>query len=275
MTLRLAILALAAGLLGAALAPARALAADASAWEAGHHSRVRLVAGGAIEGGARRLAGVEIRLDPGYKTYWRNPGDAGLPPTFDWTGSRNLRAVEIAWPAPVRLDDPGGVSFGYKDGVLLPLKVTPERPGEPVDLQLALHFGVCRDICIPAQARLRLPLRGEAAGHAAPVAEALARVPRRGALGEGALAVTAVAPEPGRLRVAVRHEPGAEPQLFAEAPEGWYLGAPIRAADGTFEVEIAERPRDAAGPVALTFTLVAGEQAVETGLSLDAGQLSR
>lgn len=249
-----------------------AWALDASPWEPGHHSRVRLVSGGVVEGGARRLAGVEIRLDPGFKTYWRNPGDAGLPPTFDWAGSRNVKAVEVVWPAPQRLEDPGGISFGYQDGLVLPLKVTPERPGAPVELALALHFGVCKDICIPAQARLRLALGGEA--HAGLIGAAIARAPVRQGLGEGALAVTAVTPAPGRLGVATRAPAGA--QLFAEGPEGWYLGAPAGPdAEGRFEVEILERPKDAAGPVPIVLTLVGDGRAVETTVSLDAGALSR
>jgi DsbC/DsbD-like thiol-disulfide interchange protein len=259
-----------------------ALAGEASPWDKGHHSRARLLAGGSIEGGARRLSGIEIRLDPGYKTYWRTPGEAGLPPTLDWSGSRNVRAVEVVWPAPQRLDDPGGASFGYQDGVVLPLKVTPQVPGKPVELGLALHYGVCKDICIPAQANLRLPLIAEGSGTASLLRAALDRAPRRQGLNEGALSVVSATAAGGRVRVLVRSPSGTPPQLFAEAPEGWYLGAPgasapatDRGATAAFDVEILERPRDASGPVPLTFTLVGGSDAVETVVSLDAGVLSR
>jgi DsbC/DsbD-like thiol-disulfide interchange protein len=187
-----------------------------------------------------------------------------------------VKAVEVVWPAPRRLEDPGGVTFGYEDGLVLPLKVTPERPGAPVELGLSLHFGVCKDICIPAQARARLPLPADgASAHDALLRVAMARAPKPQALGEGALAVTDVTPGPGRLRVSVRAPDGARPQLFAEAPDGWYLGAPEADADGAFAVVVLERPKEASGPVPLTFTLVAGESAVETRVSLDAGALSR
>ena len=270
-------------LLAAVLAAApSALAGEASPWDRGHHSRARLLAGGAIEDGRRRLSGIEIRLDPGYKTYWRSPGESGLPPTFDWSGSRNVRSVEVVWPAPRRLDDPGGVSFGYQDGVVLPLKVTPEVPGKPVELAIALHYGVCKEICIPAQANLRLSLIAEGSGTASLLRAALDRAPRRQGLNLGALTVVSAAAEGGRVRVLVRSPSGIEPQLFAEAPDGWYLGAPgapAPAADGgataAFEVEILERPRDASGPVPLTLTLVGGSDAVETVVSLDAGVPSR
>ncbi len=253
---------------------APAQAGDASAWESGHRSRVRLLDGGAIEGGARRLAGVEIRLDRGYKTYWRSPGEAGLPPTFDWSASRNVKAVEIAWPAPRRLEDPGGTSFGYLDGVVLPLTVTPERPGLPTTLALDLHFGVCKEICIPAQARLSLALSGGGTAHAPLLEAARARVPRPQGLGEGSLAILAAEAAPGGLKVRARPPTGAA--LFAEAPEGWYLAPPAGPdPEGVFTVEIAERPKDAAGPVPLTLTLVAGDRAIETAVSLDAGPPSR
>ncbi len=260
-------------LLGLVVAPA-AWAGDASAWSPGHHSRVRLVAAGPVEGGARRLAGVEIRLDPGYKTYWRNPGDAGLPPAFDWSASRNVRSVEVAWPAPRRLEDQGGVSFGYHEGVVLPVTITPERAGAPVEVAVDLHYGVCKEICIPAQARLRLALPEREGGQAAIVREALARVPRRVPAGEGPLAVVSAAMGAAGIEVAAR-APREAPTLFAEGPEGWYLGVPVEAPGGGFRVEVLERPKGARGAVPFTFTLVSGSQAVETTLALDAGEPPR
>lgn len=86
--------------------PALAAGPGASAWVENPRSRVRLIAGEATPN-ARR-AGLEIRLDPDHKTYWRNAGDSGLPPTFDWAGSRNVEKVEVAWPAPERFADPSG-----------------------------------------------------------------------------------------------------------------------------------------------------------------------
>src|SRR5215212_7303543 len=82
-------------------------AQEASSWAQGHSSRVRLVAGGGTAGS--QLAGVQIELDAGFKTYWRTPGEAGLPPTFDWSKSANVEAIEVLWPAPSRFDDPGGI----------------------------------------------------------------------------------------------------------------------------------------------------------------------
>src|SRR5215208_4080574 len=249
--------ALLAAMVGLVLAAA-AIAGEASPWVQGHHSRARLVAGGAD--GAARLAAIEIVLDPGFKTYWRSPGESGLPPAFDWAGSENLSAAEVLWPAPHRFEDAGGVAYGYKDRVLLPVRVSPNDSAKPLRLALKLDYGVCKDICIPAQALLALALRpGEAGSPAPEIAAALARVPRPQARGA----------------------PGAD--LFVEGPEGWYVAAgrlqPLPAAsggaDGRFLVEIFERPKDATGSLDLRLTLAAGERAVETAARLDTARLPR
>ncbi len=135
-------------------------AQEASPWTEGHRSRVRLVAGGAD--GAGQLAGVDISLDPGFKTYWRNPGEAGLPPAFDWAKSTNVGAIEVLWPAPSRSEDGGGVSYGYQGQVLFPVRIRAQDPGKPVGLALKIDYGVCKDICIPAQAELSLKLPAKA-----------------------------------------------------------------------------------------------------------------
>src|SRR5215207_2818553 len=262
-----------------------AVAGEASPWIQGHHSRARLVAGGAD--GAARLAAIEIVLDPGFKTYWRAPGESGLPPAFDWAGSENLSAAEVLWPAPHRFEDSGGVAYGYKDRVLLPVRVSPNDAGKPLRLALKLDYGVCKDICIPAQASLALALRpGEATPPSAPIAKALARVPRPQALGApGGLSILAVEPKTVDskpvLAVAVRAPPDAD--LFVEAPERWYVAAgrlqPLPAAsggaDGRFLVEIFERPKDAIGTLDLRLTLAAGGRAVETAARLDTARLPR
>jgi DsbC/DsbD-like thiol-disulfide interchange protein len=261
-------------------------AQETSPWTEGHRSRVRLVAGGAD--GAGQIAGVEISLDPGFKTYWRNPGEAGLPPAFDWSKSTNVGAIEVLWPAPTRSEDAGGVSYGYQGQVLFPVRIRPQDPGKPVGLGLKIDYGVCKDICIPAQAELSLKLpaspspstRGQIEG-------ALSRIPRPKPLkAEGDLAVLAVEPAAldgkPRLAVTVRAPAGSKPTLFVEGPDNWFLLAaekPVSALDNAasqlFWVEVLERPRDAAGPVDLRFTLVAGDKAIETTSSLDAARLER
>ena len=103
-------------------------------------------------------AGLHIRLPDGWKTYWRSPGEAGLPPTVDWTGSGNTADVRFDWPAPHRFTLFGIDTFGYAEEVVFPLQVTPQQPGEAVSITGRLDLLVCSDICIPAQFDLSLDL---------------------------------------------------------------------------------------------------------------------
>src|SRR5215813_6075025 len=101
------------------LAPApyfNALAADSSSWDGDARSAVRLVAGSRTSSGPLR-AGVEVRLADGWKTYWRYPGDSGVPPIFDFSKSENIKFASVLWPAPHRFSDGGGASIGYKGDV--------------------------------------------------------------------------------------------------------------------------------------------------------------
>lgn len=266
--------------LAARPAPAAPAPSGASAWADGHEARVRLVAGGSD--GAARLAALEMDLAPGFKTYWRHPGESGLPPSFDWAGSKNLDRVEVLWPAPHRFEDAGGVTYGWDRDVLIPLRVVPKHPDKSVRLFLKLAYGVCKDICVPNAADLALDLPPGDGPHRERVAAALARVPTPRPLGaEGFLAVLSAEPkaEGAKGAVAVRVRAGTEATLFVEAPDGWYLAAerpPARSGDvAEFRVEVLERPREAAGPLPLRLTLVAGERAIETEATLDTAALPR
>lgn len=101
-------------------------------------------------------AGLAITLEDGWKTYWRMPGESGVPPQFDWSGSTNLMSVTIGWPAPRRFSDAAGETIGYKDKVVFPLRIEPRDRSKPVRLELMLFYAVCKDICIPAEAKLAL-----------------------------------------------------------------------------------------------------------------------
>ena len=266
--------------------PLAASSQEASPWTEGHHSRVRLLAGGPQ--GSGHLAGVEIGLDPGFKTYWRNPGESGLPPAFDWSKSVNVEAIEVLWPAPTRSEDAGGISYGYHGQVLFPVRIRPRDPAKPISLSLKIDYGVCKDICIPAQAELQLRVpKTPSPALRTLIESALARVPKAQPLrAEGELSILAAEPSmangKSRLAVTVRAPAASSPSLFVEPPESWFLLAPAQATPTasepgtrTFLVEVLERPREASGPVELRFTLVAGDKAVETATSLDAARLER
>ncbi len=174
------------GLLAGALTTA-VWAQDASEWDAQNHTAARLIAGAKVAGSDAKVlrAGVEIRLDPGWKTYWRDPGDSGVPPKLDFSGSDNVKSVTVLWPAPERFDDgAGGNSIGYVDHVILPLRVTPQNAAKQSSLNLKLGYDICGNMCVPVESELTLSLNGDGAEEAA-IEKAEIRVPRRVALGEG------------------------------------------------------------------------------------------
>jgi DsbC/DsbD-like thiol-disulfide interchange protein len=135
--------------------------AHASGWVEQPYSKVRLVSGSGGGSQPEQLAGVHIRLAPGWKTYWSNPGDSGVPPSFDWKGSVNVKEAVILYPAPIRFADGDGTAIGYEGEVVFPMKITPATPGMPVELKLNVTFGICKTLCIPSEATLALALPAE------------------------------------------------------------------------------------------------------------------
>ncbi len=265
---RLPIGAVLAAALALALIGAPALAADAFStdWAAGAKHEARLIAAGGD------LAGFEIRLAPGAITYWRDPGDSGLPPTFDFAGSDNVEAVEPAYPAPKRMHEAdGGQAFGYDGGVVFPLKVKPRDAAKPVTLALQADFAVCEKVCLPAKARLKLTLPAAAASpYAGAIDAALAAVPRAVPPKDfGELSATGAE----SWRLCAPHEEGPPRDLFVEPPEGWWLtAAPTSDEPGRdcFAIALRDKPKDAALPVALRLTLTGGAGPVET--TVEAGR---
>lgn len=225
---------------GVSLPPQRGEAAWQSPWSKNHESTVRLIAGASpatVGQQVRQLAGVELRLNEGWKTYWRHPGDdGGLPPTFDWSGSRNLKAARVLYPAPKRLKSKTGSSIGYEGGVVFPVEIEPIDRTRPVELSLRLEYGICREICVPAEAGLQLSIDPALAILPVPLATALANVPvaaDKAGAGEGLVKASAVlgGAAPG-LTFDVSAGAGVGvTDLFVEAPEGVYLPMAQRTGD--------------------------------------------
>ena len=259
-----------------------AAAADASAWDGGPHAAMRLIAGGrpsAAPAGTLR-AGIEIRLGPGWKTYWRYPGDSGVPPRFRFDRSDNVATAAVLFPAPHGFTDDGGASIGYKDTVILPVRVVPRDAGKPVVLRLDLDYAICEKLCVPVDAKAELALPGEG-GEDAALAASEARVPRPVGLGEGdTLSIRAIRREDGgarpRIVVDVAAPAGADLALFAEGPTPeWSLPIPAPAAGAPpglrrFAFDLDGLPPGASAHGAtLRLTAVTAEAAIEVTTRLD------
>ena len=166
------------------------------------NSKARLLSGKVERDGKSTLmAGVQLRMGPGWKTYWKNPGDSGVPPHFDWSGSTNLKHAEVLFPAPHRFAEADGWAIGYREEIVFPVKITPEREGEPVELKLVLDYGLCKDLCIPNDVTLDLTIAADAGkGDARLIETFLARVPKA--------AVPGVLPEVSQVVAGLARRPG-------------------------------------------------------------------
>ncbi len=261
-----------------------ARAQEASAWEPQPHAAARLIGGGSAKAAPLR-AGIELRLDPGWKTYWRYPGDSGVPPTLDFTGSVNVASATALWPAPERFDDgAGGHSIGYRGDVVLPVRVVPTDAAKPTTLHAKVAYAICGTLCVPAEATLDLALAAKTAPEEPKLAAAEARVPRHVPLGAGTdLAIRSLHREPGKAPergvVEVAAPPGEPVDLFAEGPTSeWALPLPQQApaapgdAPGTrrFTFVLDGLPPGAqAKGAALTLTAVSPNAAIEVVAHLD------
>jgi DsbC/DsbD-like thiol-disulfide interchange protein len=265
-------------------AVAAAQAGDAPKWDASNRSAVRLIAGGAAthDGAPGWRAGVEIRLAPGWKTYWRYPGDSGVPPRFDFAKSENVRSATVRWPAPHRSTDDGGVSIGYRDKVVFPVTVLLKDAARPAVLRLDLDYAICEKLCIPANAKVEVTLGKASAFQEADLDAAESRVPKQAAVGgAGTFGIRKVTRDQSgsepRILVDVAVPDGArEVDLFAEGPTAeWALPVP-QPVDGApngirrFAFALAGLPSGSSGHGAtLTLTAVADEQAIEVPYRLD------
>ncbi|HLW93399.1 MAG TPA: protein-disulfide reductase DsbD domain-containing protein [Roseiarcus sp.] len=253
-------------------APAMAADAFSSEWAVGLKSSARLLAGDAADG--RIEAGLEIKLAPGAITYWRNPGDAGLPPVLSFEGSTNLAEARPAFPEPQRLNKGDGEAFGYDHSVILPIDVKPIDPARPVALSLKLTYAVCEKICVPAKADLQLLLNPDAtrSPYAAAIAEAGTEVPRPVEWASLAGKAKLVAAGDKLWRLCLAPQAGPQRDLFIEAPERWWFDVVREAAPASgetcFDVKLEQKPDDAGLPVKARLTVTGGAGAFETFISL-------
>lgn len=253
-----------------------AQAGDTSPWVRDIHSAVRLIAGS--RSGNTLLGGIGFEIEPGWKTYWRTPGDSGVPPRIDFSKSDNLDSVTILWPAPVKFPDgSGGTSFGYRNQVVLPLRIVAKNADKPVTLRASINYAVCEKLCIPVEAETELTFVSEASTEDSAIAAALNTVPKPAKVGdEGPLSIRDVRRD-GKIGVLVDivAPAGKDAELFAEGPTpDWALPAPklVNRTGGkqTFAFDLDGLPSGIApdSPATLKLTLAGGGAAYEYTINL-------
>ncbi|WP_158810495.1 protein-disulfide reductase DsbD [Beijerinckia sp. L45] len=267
-------------LLGIAAASALLTApADAatSPWVSGDFVQARLIAAVAGTGDLKTLPlGIEVKLDETWKTYWRSPGDAGLPPALAWDGSANLATATLLYPKPQRMTLLGIQTFGYKHDVIFPVDATVATPGQPLELKLKLDILVCAELCVPRTFALTL---GVPAGPASAdpeaqlIAKARAAVPGGAEVAGLSIASVAEVSDKGALALEIKanaQDPFVRPDIIAEVDPSLGLGLPrLSLSDdrhaATFVIPMTEHlpigAKLTGRPV--TLTLTDGERALE------------
>ncbi|MEM8589239.1 MAG: protein-disulfide reductase DsbD domain-containing protein [Pseudomonadota bacterium] len=276
-------------LLAALLAPLASATAAEGDWQRaelapGVEVEMRLITSVDATGDLDQVpAGLHVRLPDGWKTYWRSPGDAGLPPSLDLTQSYNLAETEFLYPAPHRFSLFGLDTFGYETEVIYPLYLRPEYPGEPMQLRGRADLLICSDLCVPASADLALDLPSGAAETDGPVANLISRfqalVPDQD--GANGVVIERLAPVADAERPTLRIDatsplPLSDPDLFIEVADYWSFGAPdVEFSEGGTRiiatVPVLQEPSDAAPLTGQTVmvTLVDGGLAAERALTVD------
>ena len=254
-----------------------ASAQDASPWQKDGHSAVRLLAGS--RSGTVLLGGIAFQSQPGWKTYWRSPGDSGVPPRFDFSKSENIETVTVLWPAPLKFDDgAGGHSMGYHDQIVLPLRIVAKNADKPVKLRADINYAVCDKLCIPVEANAELAFNSVASTEDSALFAALDTVPKPASVGD---------PNPLTIRDVKRDGKSTvwvdviapetkEVSLFVEGPTpDWALPVPAlleHSPPGVkrFAFELDGLPPGASPEgAALKFTLVGGDRSYEFNTNLN------
>ena len=257
--------------------PKPASAADASAWSQDTKSAVRLIAGANAKDAPLR-AGIEIKLQPGWHTYWRYPGDSGVPPRFSFAGSDNIKSATVRFPAPVLFSDGGGNSIGYKGSVIFPVSIVPKDPEKPVTARLKIEYAVCEKLCVPAEGKAELPIGAAPSTQDTALTEAEALVPKKVDAAELGLSARRVndAAKP-LVAVDIKANGDAPMQVFAEGPSPeWALpipkpaqGAPAGRRHFGFELDGLPPGLGPKGAYDLTFTVIEGDRAYEVTTRLN------
>ncbi|WP_316174315.1 MULTISPECIES: protein-disulfide reductase DsbD family protein [unclassified Bradyrhizobium] len=232
-------------------------------------------------GPAAAWAGLDVRLDAGWHTYWRSPGDAGAPPEFDWTGSHNVADVTVEWPVPSRFSEQDIDTFGYAEHVLFPLRVRLEDGAAPAHLTLKTVLFVCSVICTQQEAHLEadIPAVSHRPNDQALIDEWRQSVPRASSPG---LSITALRidrqPKPHLQLEAHATPPLHAPDVFLDGNDAVSGGRPRVSpmSDGGVRITVPVQGLDQAGPgQRLRVTLVDGDRSIEAMLPVDADQAAR
>lgn len=250
--------------------PSGPLSELAGDWNTGVSVATRLESAQSALGDGRVSAALHMTLEPGWKTYWRVPGDSGLAPMFDWSGSKNVQSIELLWPTPRAFDELGERFYGYKGDIRWPLRVVAQDPDQAIELSLKLDFGVCSDVCIPTSIRSSLSIPAGEAGmtaHAEGIEVAINQVPVQASEANlrSGVRLLNIKGYRAELKVALFDADPMPSTIIASGLKGVYLGASHPYEENSLMVSLeANDPEKLRGkPVNLLFLYEDGRPGVE------------
>jgi DsbC/DsbD-like thiol-disulfide interchange protein len=245
--------------------------AASSEWAMSGETRMRLIVAEPQAGDMTIRAALQVDLAAGWKTYWQDPGEAGVPLQLDLTGSQNVALKAILYPAPMRFDDGVTEWAGYKQPVLFPIEL--QRGDSAVGASIAadVFIGICEEICVPFQTNLNVKVENANASTADQMAvqAAFAALPARAG---DTFGVRSIKADGKTVQIETVLKTGnSAPELFLVSPIGWQFGAPklvgLDGLNARFEAGIFFAPKvGLVEPLAISYTLIEGGSAV-TGIS--------
>ena len=256
----------------AVLALASSAAASSTSWTESEGGSIRIVTTGLSDENGELRGALEIKLKPGWKTYWRNPGESGVPPLINLSEQSDATGSELFFPPPERFTDPYATWAGYKDSVSLPIIFKLPGPEMAGIVEGSVFLGICDTICIPVEAPFSFDAGADPdnSGDAIAVTEAFATLPGKARQG---FQVNSVKREGTRLRFKVElPEDTGEAALFVAPREGVQIDMPElqgrQGAEASFSAEILSEEAMRNADLTLEYTLVAGEEAVDGQIAL-------
>lgn len=236
-------------------------AAASTDWFSTEGGEIRLVTAADPDNPARLRGALEIVLKPGWKTYWMDPGDAGVPPQIDVSASRDVESASFLFPAPKRFDDGYAVWAGYKNHISLPIEF---ESGPAPFVEADVFLGVCEKICIPVSAKFSVDAgaANDSSEDIAVVTTAFAGLPKA-ADDEFQLQALRVVSDKMLRADIVKSDMKGDTELFVAAADGWYFGVPVLSSGGeAFDIPLLLRPKDPSAGTEIFYTLISGETAV-------------
>jgi DsbC/DsbD-like thiol-disulfide interchange protein len=242
--------------------------AASSAWFDTEGGRIRLVTTGSPAPDGTFRGALQIDVAPGWKTYWRDPGDAGVPPQITFSPASGITAADVGFPVPKRFDDGTTHWAGYEWPITLALTLHTAAGSAPGLLEADVFLGLCQSICIPVQAKLTLDAVRNADDmfDRATVSAAFDSLPAKASAQFG---VSTTRVEGQVLIVDAAAPASADMTLFLAGDGGYTFGEPKRNSEATqFTVPILSRPKDVSAPASIAYTLSDGDNAVEGAFTL-------